>query len=277
MRNLALLLVALTTLASGCAHKRLSGADLDAVSQPAFISRIVDGAGPRSDVFRGDGAYRPKLKKLDPREADRRLAVKLGKGMSRFEVAERLRATTSSMLPQERPWTDTVNPAAVAQALQSFLVDEVPANPPDYELVRELGADTVVEFVIEEYGMRSDGGKAGAYMLGYGRMFRIGGGEIWRRSFKVDSLEAGITGVDPFAVGKDPQLYRELMQDMLDGVAVQFAKDLSPSDRRRGGEVLPASGTGARKPGGDSQAPEKFTDDELPPGELPAPEEEDPI
>ncbi len=245
--------------------------------QPAFISRIEEGAGPRSDVFRGDGSYSPKLKRLDPREADRRLTVKLGKGMSRFEVAERLRATTASMLPHERPWTHSINPAAVAQILQSFLVEEVPANPPDYQLVAELGADTIVEFVIEEYGMRSKEGKAGAYMLGYGRMFRIGGGEIWRRSFEVDSLDAGMPGVDPFAVGKDPNLYRQLMQEMLDGVAVQFAKDLNPPDRRGGGDVLPANATGVQKHEGDSQPPQKFTDEELAPGELPAPTDEDPI
>jgi hypothetical protein len=271
----ALLLLTTAHLLTGCAHKPLSSSALDRVVQPAFISRIEEGAGPRSEVFRQDGTYRPKLKRLDPREADRRLAVKLAGGMSRFELADRLRASTRAQLPQDIPWIHTLDPADVARVLQSFLVDEVPANPPDYGLVGELGADVIVEFVIQEYGMRSRGGKAGAYMIGYGRMFRVDGGELWRRRFKVDTLQAGTPGVDPFRVAKSPELWRTLMRSMLDGVAQQFAADLNPPRR----EVLPARATGPRKAParkGEEQAPRKFTRDELAPGELPDPDD-DPI
>ena len=47
----------------------------------AFISRIEEKAGPRSLVFRDDSSYGGKLKKLEPKEADRRLQLKLEKGI----------------------------------------------------------------------------------------------------------------------------------------------------------------------------------------------------
>src|SRR5207253_2604720 len=159
----------------------------DHVMRPAFISRIADDAGPRAFVFRGDSSYGDKLKKLSAKEADRRLTVKLTAGgeddqgnkiatINRFQVADTLRSHTLSKLPRGPPWTSTARPADVAAALQSFLVEEVPANPPDYELLRPLGVDAVVEFVVEEYGMRSEGGRAGCFVIGYGRMFMLDGG-----------------------------------------------------------------------------------------------------
>jgi hypothetical protein len=232
MRIQSVVLLGWACVSMGCAHTSVSGSDLRGVQHPAFISRVEEGAGPRSRVFRDDGSYGPELKRLEPAEADRRMSDRLGKGMTRFEIAERLRATTVSKLPRERPWSEAVDPAAVAQVLQSFLVEEIPAKPPDYEQVAALGADALVEFVIEEFGTRSQGGKTGAYMLGYGRMFRPHGGELWSRRFRVDTLEAGLPGVDPFKLAKDPGMWSHLMEEMLDGVAMQFAKDLSPADGR---------------------------------------------
>lgn len=230
----------------GCAHQPLSGSNLDRALRPAFVSRIEEKAGPRSLVFRDDSSYGGKLKKLEPKEADRRLQLKLEKGIpekalgsiTRFEVADQLRSTTLSLLPRERPWTSVLNPAAVASALESFLVEEVPANAPDYELLKPLGADVVIEFVIEDYGMRSDNGRAGAYIIGYGRMFFLeGGGNVWFRSFRADEVEAGQPHVDPFKVAKDPGIFREHLTVLLKAVAEQFAKDLQPADRRGGASV----------------------------------------
>ncbi len=227
----------------GCAHQPLAGSDLDRAQRPAFISRIEEKAGPRSLVFRDDSSYGGKLKKLEPKEADRRLQLKLEKGIpdkaipsiTRFEVADQLRSSTLGLLPRERPWTSVLNPAAVASALESFLVEEVPANAPDYELLKPLGADLVVEFVIEDYGMRSDNGHAGAYLVGYGRMFYLeGGGNVWYRSFRADEVESGQPHVDPFKVAKDPGIFREHLTALIKAVAEQFAKDLQPADRRGG-------------------------------------------
>src|SRR5689334_19902243 len=120
-------LVFLALLTAGCASQRLAGSDLDRVSRPAFISRIEIEAGPRSLVFQEDRAYKDKLKKLEPKEADRRLQAKLTSAVTRFEVSERLRVNTFRLLPQEeRPWVNTLDPARVATVLESFLVEEVP-------------------------------------------------------------------------------------------------------------------------------------------------------
>ncbi|QSQ26044.1 hypothetical protein JY651_14435 [Pyxidicoccus parkwayensis] len=263
-------------LTAGCASQRLAGADLDRVKRPAFISRIEEGAGPKSVVFREDSAYEAKLKKLEPVEADRRLTVKLQQAVTRFEISERLRVNTLSQLPREYPWTRVVDPARVASVLESFLVEEVPANAPDYDLVTPLGADTVVEFVIQEYGMRSTKGHAGAYVRGYGRMFTLDGrSEVWRRPFEVDQVATGEAHLDPFKVGKNPDLFRQALTSMLDKVAVTFVKDLTPKDRRGGPPVAGPPGSAAPDtiPGAAGQRMQaKPPEKELPAGELPDPD-----
>lgn len=243
MRNALLWVAALGLLGTGCSHVPLSGSDLDRVAHPAFVSRIDEGAGPDSHVFQDDGSYSAKLKTLSRPEADRRLRLKLVKAITRFEVSDRLRADTLAFLPRERPWTHVVEPAQVASALESFLVEEVPAHEPDYALLKPLGADAVVEFVVERYGMRSDGGKAGAFVKGYGRMFRIDDGqEIWREKFSRDALDEGLSSLDPFWVGKKPELFRAQMDQLLDEVARGFAKELSPEGRKVGAPLPPGAG-----------------------------------
>lgn len=270
---------ALAVLALGCAHKPLSGADLDTVRRPAIFARIEEGAGPKSSVFRDDGSYGPKLRKLDAKEADRRLASKLAGGatdpksgqvtarsITRFEVADTLRAQTLAFLPQELPWTRAVNPAEVASALEAFLVEEVPANPPDYEKLAPLGVDWVVEMVVEEFGMRSKDGRAGVYLLGFARMFRIDGGEAYFRRFVSDDVKAGLEHLDPFAVAKNPMLFRERMRHMLIAISEQLSKDLNPPDRR-GGPPLPAG----EQEGGEAPVMKQFQKKQEQVDELPDP------
>jgi hypothetical protein len=276
VRSRSLLFAAvLLAFTAGCASQRLSGADLDRVQRPAFISRIEDGAGPKSRVFQDDDAYADKLKKLEPKEADRRLTVKLQQAVTRFELSERLRVTTLSRLPEEAPWTDAVDPARVASALESFLVEEVPANAPDYDLMAPLGADTVVEFVIQDFGMRSEDGRAGAYLKGYGRMFRLNGrSELWRRPFDMDGVEQGAQHLDPFKVGKDPELFRLAMTELLDKVADMFVKDLTPKNRRGSvptGNTAPDTVPSAVTPTAEAPPPTP-PERQLPPGELPDPD-----
>ncbi|MFL5318125.1 MAG: hypothetical protein ACJ790_00615 [Myxococcaceae bacterium] len=274
IRSIVLALVAV--VATGCAHKPLSGADLDRVMRPAFISRIEEGAGPKSEVFTEDSSYKQKLAKLEPKEADRRLSNKMGKGMSRFEVADKLRSTTLALLPREIPWTNTVDPVAVAKELQSFLVEEVPANAPDYDLLKAEGADAIVEFVIEKYGMRSENGRAGVFVEGYGRMFFLESKhEIWYRAFRVDQVDAGLPHVDPFKVGKsDGVLFRQQMNDVLDAIAAQFAKDLSPADRR-GGPAVQAEDKGGPDDTNKTGKTEQEEKKEPPPSDdLPSPDDE---
>jgi hypothetical protein len=267
-------LVVLALLLGACASQRLAGADLDRVSRPAFISRIELEAGPHSLVFREDSAYKDKLKKLEPKEADRRLQAKLTAAVTRFEVSERLRVNTFRQLPEERPWVDALDPARVATILESFLVEEVPANAPDYDLLTRVGADSVVEFVIQDYGMRSVKGRAGAYMRGYARMFKINGrAEIWRRPFQVDRVTEGAEHLDPFKVGKDPSLFRQELTAMLDVVAAQFAEELRPPDRKPGAPLPEGSGPDStHTTGRELPAPPKPPERDLAPGELPDPD-----
>jgi len=194
---------------AGCARSQISASDLQQVTRPAFLGRIEENAGPAARVFQEDVTYSEKLKRLDPKEADRRLQLKLARSVTRFEVSDRLRAVAFSQLPKERPWSSTIDPAAVAGALESFLVEHVPANPPDYDLLKPLGADAVVEFVVEEYGMRSEKGHSGVYALGHARLFLIDGATLWHRSFKIDrAADQTLPSLDPFEVAKEPERFR---------------------------------------------------------------------
>ena len=242
------LLPVVLLLGAGCAHKPLSASSLDETKLIAFIARIEDEAGPRSNVFRNDGSYKVRLKRLDDKEGDRRLGNALTVGsleknkagefevthhtISRFEVADSLRANTLAQLPRHSPWSEVVHPVEVARVLESFLVHEVPANAPDYDRLAALGADTIVEIVVEEYGMRSEKGRAGAYLIGFARMFRINGPELYHRRFYSDDLSAGLEPLDPFAVRKNTELFSERIKQMVTAISTQVAKDLAPEERR---------------------------------------------
>lgn len=247
MRSSMSLVVLLLSLV-GCAHKPLSASELDQTKLIAFIARIEDEAGPKSNVFRNDSSYKERLKRLDDKEGDRRLGNALAVGsleknkageyevvhhtISRFEVADSLRANTLAALPKQSPWSEVVHPVDVARVLESFLVHEVPANAPDYERLAALGADTIVEIVVEEYGLRSEKGKAGAYLMGFARMFRINGPELYHRRFYSDDLNAGLEGLDPFAVRKNTELFSARIKQMVAAISAQVAKDLTPAERR---------------------------------------------
>jgi hypothetical protein len=226
-------------LASACSHIPLSSSDLNHVHRPALMARMPAAAGPMSHVFRDDSIYQARLKSLDAPEADRRLSVKLSQAMSRFEVGERLRAGTYSRISGGEPWNAAVSPATVASTFETFLVEDVPAHDPDYDLLRPLGADAVVEFVVEECGMRSKGGKAGAYVRGYGRMFMLEGGEIWRKRFDADQVSDGTAALDPFVVGRRPDMFRAAMMGILDAVAQDFASELKSREPAAGPRAAP--------------------------------------
>jgi hypothetical protein len=231
-------------LCCSCSHVALSSTDLNGISRVAFISRIEESAGPQSTVFRDDSSYRSKLagRKIEDKEADRRLTAVLTDGtfekrggerelkfrtISRFELADGLRSQILSLLPPQKPWTSAVSPSEVASVLESFLVKEVPANEPDYERLKTLGADSVMEVVIEEYGMRSQSGKAGVFVRGYARLFRINGGQLYLRRFASDELKAGSVGQDPFAVAKNASLFVEHLRPILTAIAETVARDLT--------------------------------------------------
>ncbi len=232
-------------LAAACAHAPLSPSALDDVKAVAIVVRVADEAGPHATVFRDDVAWKPQLapKKIEDAEADRRLVSAITNGtfekdkdgarkltahtLTRFELADTLRSQLLDLLPRSHPWAGSVNPADVARALESFLVHEVPAPPPDYHRLLELGVDTVVEIVIEDYGMHADKGRAGLYLVGTARMFRIDGSELYHRKFFSDELTAGLEGLDPFAVARNANLFAERLKNIVTAVAQQVAADLT--------------------------------------------------
>ncbi len=164
----------LTLGLAGCAHSSLEGSDLDQVQRPAFVSRVADEAGPRVTVYRSDSAQASKLTGTSPADADHRSSRPASSRRCRsFEAAERLRSHVYAAIDTEKPWSQAVPPSQVASALETFLVQEVPGTAPDYARLKPLGADSVVEFVIEEYGIRTEKGVPQTWVSGSGRMFRL--------------------------------------------------------------------------------------------------------
>jgi hypothetical protein len=247
--------VSLLTLGlAGCAHGTLEGSDLDRVQRPAFVSRVSDEAGPRVTVYRSDSAQAAKLAGASPEDADKKLEDSLRPTLSRFEAAERLRSHVWAAIQTEKPWSQAVPPSQVASALETFLVQEVPGNAPDYGRLKPLGADSVVEFVIEEYGVRTEKGVPQTWVKGTGRMFRLGdGGELWHTGFSGTSTDAGLKPLDPSGLASDPRPFHEQMVAVLDSVSVRLARQLSPSNRAGGSPTPP--GTGELQKPADERTP----------------------
>lgn len=217
-------------IVSACAHAPLSNHDLESFSRPAFIVHVDKGAGPRSTVFRDDAkSYGDRAKGLD----DRGLAARLEKGtdgersMNRYQLADSLRAQVIADLPKASPWKNSVPPTEVAAALESFLVEEVRESGPDVSRLAPLGVDAVVEIVIEDYGLRSEGGKAGVFLYGNARLFRLNGATLYRRAFFSDEVKAGLAVLDPFEVEAHPSKFSRQLKGVLDAVANQLALDLT--------------------------------------------------
>ncbi|MGZ6081451.1 MAG: hypothetical protein ACXWK4_11595, partial [Myxococcaceae bacterium] len=232
----------LTLGLAGCAHSSLQGSDLDQVKRPAFVSRMADEAGPRVTVYRSDSALASKLAGTTPADADHRLEASLKPAMSSFEAAERLRSHVYAAIDTEKPWSQAVPPSQVAGALETFLVQEVPGTAPDYARLKPLGADSVVEFVIEEYGIRAEKGVPQTWVSGSGRMFRLSdGGELWRSGFSGTSTEAGLPPLDPSTLSGDTRPFKDQMVAVLDAVSVRLARQLSPTNRAGGPATPPGT------------------------------------
>jgi hypothetical protein len=97
-----------------------------------------------------------------------------------------------------------------------------------------------------------------------------GRSELWRRPFDLDAVEQGAPHLDPFKVGKEPELFRLAMTDLLDKVADMFVKDLTPKNRKNAaplGDTMPDTVPSAVTP-----APTPPAQLQLPAGELPDPD-----
>ena len=247
--SLALLLLA----AAACSHSQLSGADLDRVQHPAYVGRVAEGAGPKAPATSAGQAKE---------------VAAMNAAISRFEMSERLRSQLSSALRTEKPWSGAVPAAKVASALETFLVEQVPAVPPDYTRLKPLGADSVVELVIEDFGLRSESGSGQTYVRGTARMFLLADGtELWRTSFQRTGPEQGLPALEPAAVVTDAAPYGVQMRALLDAAAAGLAQDLSPPGRL-GGRPTP---TGTGELSAPADAPTK-TEEEIKKARPPAPD-----
>ena len=248
--NFRLASTLLVTLGLGCAHSSLQASDLEQIHRPALVSRLTDDAGPQVNVYRADPARAGALKATTPEAADQRLQEKLAGSVTRFEVGERLRTRVQSSLQREKPWSQAVPPAQVAGVLETFLVQDVTATPPDYAKLKPLGADAVVEFLIDCYGLRSEKGVPQSWVRGTGRMFRLSdGGEIWRSGFTRTSADANLAPLDPAALVDDPQPFRSRWPwCSMGGIALaqQLNTSGAPLDLQPPTDVRPTRGPGPK-------------------------------
>jgi hypothetical protein len=242
--------------ALGCSHAQLSGADLDRVQRPAYVGRVAEGAGPKAQPG------------LDGTPTEAQLVTAMNSAIGKFEVSERLRSQVSVALRGEKPWSNAVPASQVASALETFLVERVPAVPPDYNRLKPTGADAVVELVVEEYGIRPENGVNQSYLRGYGRMFLLAdGSELWRSDFQRSGALQGLPPLTSSAVQSNPAPYGDQLRALLDATAASLALELSPSGRA-GGRPTPA-GTG--EAGAPADAPTK-TEQEMGKTRAPAPD-----
>jgi hypothetical protein len=222
------LVSAVALLGMSCAHQSLNVAALDTIQKPAFVGRILKSAGPKATVFTDDASFREGLKKLEPDEGNRRLANWLTKGLPPYELSDGLRARTLLRLERNAPFRNAADPSMVSRTLGIFLTQDEADSKPNYQALAELNVDSVVEVVIEEYGVRSAQGKIRFWVKGYGRMFRLQSGSVlWKRSFHAEEEESSLPVTDPFVMAKEPALFRSRIHWILDAVAQKFAEDLS--------------------------------------------------
>jgi hypothetical protein len=219
-------------LALGCSHAQLTGADLDRVQRPAYVGRVAEGAGPKAQGLQGV---------TDASQVQ--LGTSMNTSIGKFEVSERLRSQVAVALKSEKPWSNAVPASQVASVLETFLVERVPAVPPDYNQLKPTGADAVVELVVEEYGLRPQGTQSQSYLRGTARMFLLAdNSELWRTEFQRSGETQGLPPLDAAALVSNAGPYGDQLRTLLDATAAALAQELSPGGRL-GGRPTP-SGTG---------------------------------
>ncbi len=162
----------------------------------------------------------------DAKEVDEKIARALSRKMTRFQVAERLRAGLVRDLPSRAPWTHLVPAVQVSSALETLLVDHGD-DPPDFDALRPLGADAVLELAVKDFGVRRSGGRVGAWARISGHLFTLPGRDsMYRRAIELDDAREGRVEIDPLPLLRAEGGYRESLEDLLGRAASSFAEDL---------------------------------------------------
>ncbi len=244
-----------------CTHPQLTGAELDHVQRPAFVGRLADGAGPKAQGLPASG----------PSEAQ--LLAAMNAAIGKFEVSERLRSQLAVALRGQAPWSNAVPASQVASALETFLVERVPPVPPDYNRLKPTGADSVLELVVEDYGLKAQGTTAQSYLRGYARLFLLADGtELWRVGFERAGTSEGLHALDIAGLSSDAAPYGSQLRTLLDATALELGRQLSPTGRVSGpttpANAGPAPADGSPGQPGTSRAPPP---DLTPPADVPVP------
>ncbi len=244
-----------------CTHtSQLSGAELDRVQRPAYVGRLAEAAGPKAQGL-GTGT-----------QSEGELVGAMNAAIGKFEVSERIRSQLAVALRAEKPWSNAVPASQVASALETFLVERVPPVPPDYSRLKPLGADAVLEVVIEDFGVRPEGSAAQSYLRGYARLFLLDDGtELWRADFQRSGSSQGLPPLSVATFQSNAALYGDQMRALLDASALGLAQQLSPTGLA-GRPVAPPPATPAAPAETDQTGkPRAPAPDLTQPAETPAP------
>lgn len=231
--------VAALVVAASCAHMPVDKGGLDALKRPAIVARLVDPV-PKADVFQKDGSLFAKVGGKSPKAADDELARVLLKGdprngltINRYEIVDAVASKTRHYLHKQHPWSQALTAVEVARVLETFLVEDRAQGKPNYQRLRDAGADSVLEILLEEYGMRAANGRVGVYVLGTAKLMTLDGAVLYARSFVSDETgTTAVEGTDPADVLARPPLFREHLQVVLTAISETVADDLTPGGMR---------------------------------------------
>jgi len=171
-KNATLWIVPLALLLGACAHKSLNPEALGTIERPAIVMRAE--TDPQLALAEKDAAHEKRLR---------------GR-LNAFQMNERLRSAIIAHLPNVEPWTSIMPSVEVSTVLDLLLVQDR-AESPRYELLKEKGANTVLEVIVERSGLRfnPETGKTGFFLQGRARLFHIGGDTLWKAPLELDSTE----------------------------------------------------------------------------------------
>jgi hypothetical protein len=211
---------------SAC-HGRVSTspAELQKYRNIAVIARI-DGA-PSSEVGTGDGA----------------LAKTLTTSMTRFVVGRRFEGGVTAQLPTGL--FQIANPTRVAEELELLLVEKGDSDL-DYEKLRKLNVDAVLEIHVNSYGLRRGAQRqVGGFSRGYAQMVTLSGSTVWRLPFDLDESANGSASVDEAMLAKDVHYaWQQTVDRLAYAVGSLIARDLGARQERSAPRDAPAPDPG---------------------------------
>ena len=242
-----LILVVIGVVPVGCAGPvAVSQSELARLHRLAIVSRVEH--GPTVTVARSEpGGLALFPGESDAKKVDQRIALAIDKRESRFQVAERLRAELMRDLASRPPWTQTVPAVEVASALETLLV-EPKDEPPDFEALRQTGADSVLDIAVKDFGVARRNGKIGLYAVVVAHLFTLPGRDtLYRHTIDADDArdrqeELGTASL----LGTDD--YRDALEAMITRIGEALAVDLGGRRAPRGTEA-PAGEAPTQAPG----------------------------